>query len=268
MCGRISIQFRISDCYDCLIGDLENSGAAGQDKRPVLPSTQPCRFHQSLSYHWIHILSVSDQPKTVRAVRGTIPVSQGAYVPRSSLASASICSCAFWGRSWSGFINWVNGKAGERGVPVWYRTTTLYRVFGWTFSEFPLKATGLRSSFCLNLLAAVDFRRPPGVWRWSPSQSTRQLRGRRAMAAVSSKFPYCWLSSCRARSTSDIHWATGLYLLAHSWRNPPPHPIMTCLVRSTSRRWAVGTSSLVLLVVWFYAGPWTLPAVQISFQSM
>ena len=56
---------------------------------------------------------------------------------------------------------------------------------------------------------------------------TRQLRGRRARAAVSSRFPYCWLSSWRVRSTSDIHWATGLYLLAHSWRNPPSHPMMS-----------------------------------------
>ena len=132
-------------------------------------------------------------------------------------------------------------------MPVKYRAITVYNVLGWTFCAFPLKATGLLRSFCLNLLATINLRRPPGVWRWSSIHKTTQVRGNRAMAAVSSKLPYCWLSSCRARSTSDIHWATGLYLLAHSRRNPPPHPIITC----TSWRWAVGTSSLVLLVVWF-----------------
>ena len=45
MCGRVSVQFRIPDCNDCLIGDLGDSGAAGQNKRPVLFSTQPCSFH-------------------------------------------------------------------------------------------------------------------------------------------------------------------------------------------------------------------------------
>ena len=46
-------------------------------------------------------------------------------------------------------------------------------------------------SFLRKRLAAVDLRRPPGVCLWSPSHMTRQLRGRRAMAAVSSRFPYC-----------------------------------------------------------------------------
>ena len=32
---------------------------------------------------------------------------------------------------------------------------------------------------------------------------------------------------------------------------PPPHPMITCLELRTSWRWAVGMSSLVLLVVWF-----------------
>ena len=47
-----------------------------------------------------------------------------------------------------------------------YLSTTWNKVFGWTFSEFPLKATGLFSNFCRNRLAAVDLRRPPGVWRF------------------------------------------------------------------------------------------------------
>ena len=110
--------------------------------------------------------------KQFEQCEGTIPVSQDAYVPRSSLASASICSCAFWGRSWSGFINWVNGKAGEREVPVRYRTTTLYRVFGWTFSEFPLQATGRPNTLnnkrgSLIALGAKATRCPNSIWKTS-----------------------------------------------------------------------------------------------------
>ena len=55
-------QHPIPDCYDCLIGDLGDSGAAGQNKRPVLLSTQPCSFHQSLGNHRLHFMSVSGQP--------------------------------------------------------------------------------------------------------------------------------------------------------------------------------------------------------------
>ena len=98
-----------------------------------------------------------------------------------------------------------------------------------------------------------------------PNHTTIQLRGRRARAAVSSKLPYCWLSSWRVRFTSDIHWATGLHLLAHSWRKPPPHPM-------TSWRWADGISNFVVPVVWLCSAmnPTNLPilfSIQVGSES-
>ena len=120
MCGRFSIQLRIPDSNDCLIGDFGDSGAAGQISvqfcflRNPAASTSPWATIDSTSCLWVA------SHKTARAVRGTIPLSQGWYVPRSSLASASICSCAFWGRSRSGFINWATGYAGERGLPLYH----------------------------------------------------------------------------------------------------------------------------------------------------
>ena len=111
---------------------------------------------------------------------------------------------------------------------------------------------GLRISLRLKALASSLLRSPPGVCLWSPHQTTRPLRGTRAMAEDSSRFPYCWPSSLRAMSTSPIHLASGLYGCEHSWWKPPPQPMITCFPRRTSLRKAGGTSNLVLL-----AGPFS-----------
>ena len=116
----------------------------------------------------------------------------------------------------------------------------------------PLKAMGLRINLRLNALASSLLRSPPGVCLWSPHHITRPLRGTLAMAEASSKFPYCWPSSLRATSTSDIHRATGLYGCVHSWWKPPPQPMITCLVRKTVLRNPGRTSSFVWL-----AGPFS-----------
>ena len=62
MCGRFSIQLRIPDSNNCLIGDFWDSGAAGQNKRPVLFPTQSCSFHQPLGNHRLHFMPMSGQP--------------------------------------------------------------------------------------------------------------------------------------------------------------------------------------------------------------
>ena len=58
---------------------------------------------------------------------------------------------------------------------------------------------GLRINLRLNALASSLLRSPPGVCLWSPHHTTRPLRGTLAMAAASSRFPYCWPSSLRQR---------------------------------------------------------------------
>ena len=53
MCGSVSIQFRISDCNDCLIGDFRDSRTAGQNKRPVLLPSQTWQPSAPLrAYEW------------------------------------------------------------------------------------------------------------------------------------------------------------------------------------------------------------------------
>ena len=117
--------------------------------------------------------------------------------------------------------------------------------YGWTMAPSicggmnfvsPLKAMGLRINLRLNALASSLLRSPPGVCLWSSHHTTRPLRGTLAMAEASSRLPYCWPSSLRATSTSDIHRATGLYGCVHSWWKPPPQPMITCLVRNTVLR--------------------------------
>ena len=133
--------------------------------------------------------------------------------------------------------------------------------YGWTMAPSicggmnlvsPLKAMGLRINLRLNALASSLLRSPPGVCLWSPHHTTRPLRGTLAMAEASSRLPNCWPSSLRATSTSDIQRATGLYGCVHSWWKPPPHPMITCLVRKTVLRKPGRTSSFVWL-----AGPFS-----------
>lgn len=81
-------------------------------------------------------------------------------------------------------------------------------IMGCTRSVFPRKATGRRRSFLRKSLAASDWRRPPSVCRWSPSHMTNHFI--LAMTAASSRLPFCWLLSWRAKSASVIHWATEL----------------------------------------------------------
>ena len=83
-------------------------------------------------------------------------------------------------------------------------------------SVSPLSAIGRRKSFRRKALASSVFLSPPGVCLWSPHQITRHLRGARAIAEASSRFPYCCPSSLRATSVSSIHDATGLYGCWHS----------------------------------------------------
>ena len=151
--------------------------------------------------------------------------------------------------SWS---NWRNPATWGPGTSCTYGRTIAPSICGGMNLVSPLKAMGLRISLRLKALASSLLRSPPGVCLWSPHQTTRPLRGSRAMAGDSSRFPYCWPSSLRAMSTSLIHLATGLYGCEHSWWKPPPQPMITCFPRKTSLRKPGGTSNLVLL-----AGPFS-----------
>ena len=148
--------------------------------------------------------------------------------------------------------SWRNPATWGPGTSCTYGWTIAPSIWGGMNFVSPLKAMGLRISLRRKALASSLLRSPPDVCLWSPHQTTRPLRGTLAMAKDSSKFPYCWPSSLRATSTSDIHRATGLYGCVHSWWKPPPQPMITCLVRKTVLRNPGRTSSFVLL-----AGPFS-----------
>ena len=135
--------------------------------------------------------------------------------------------------SWS---SWRNPATCGPGTSCTYGWTIAPSICGEMNLVSPLKAIGLRISLRRKALASSLLRSPPGVCLWSPHQTTRPLRGTLAMAEDSSKFPYCWPSSLRATSTSDIHRATGLYGCVHSWWKPPPQPMITCFAHKTSLR--------------------------------
>ena len=78
------------------------------------------------------------------------------------------------------------------------------------------QSKGALVSFFRNAFDSLLFFRPPGVCRWSPDHTSKQVAGVLATEAASSMFPYCCPSSSRKRSALLIQSATGLNCWPHS----------------------------------------------------